>query len=151
MQILGQRDPRWAADKLGGSSLTVGRFGCTTTAIAMLSDYFKSFKNPGQIAHNVNNYTPGGLILWNNLNTQFEHMKFVWRDYHRDDAKIQDALRDPDKAVILQVNHGAHWVTGIRKTLFGGSYIVADPLFGDKCDAIERYGNITGAAFFASK
>lgn len=112
----------------------------------MLSDYFQCYKSPSELAHNVNNYTKDGLIIWKNL--KFDKMKFASRDYGRNDRMIQQAIKDPNRAVILQVDNGAHWVTALRKTYVGNSYIVADPWSGDKCDVIKRYKNITGAAFF---
>jgi hypothetical protein len=148
MQILSQRDPKWAGDKLGASSLTLGRWGCTTTCISMLSDYFKCFKSPLEIAHNVSNYTPDGLILWQNL--RFDKMCFVRREYVRNDQAIQEALKNPNKSVILQVNNKAHWVVALRKSFGGNDYLVADPWDGTKCWVIEKYHNITGAAYFES-
>ena len=40
---LSQRDPQWGDLKLGESNLTINRWGCTTTALSMLSDYFQSY------------------------------------------------------------------------------------------------------------
>lgn len=153
MKILSQRNPYWGSKKLGASSLTLAKFGCTTTCLSMLSDYFNCFMKPDEIAGHQDWYTrPGnpvgeGLVIWTKLG--FRLMKFTWREYGRNDAEIQRALKDPDRAVMFQVNNGAHWVVGIRKTLFGNSYIVADPWDATKCDVIKKYHNITGMAFFA--
>ena len=149
MIILSQRNPNWAANKLGSSLLTIGRYGCTSTCISMLSDYFNCFKTPAEIAINKDWYTQDGLIIWNKLN--FTKMAFVERIYRRDDRTIQAALKDPNRAVILQVNNGQHWVVALRKTLFGNSYIVADPWDGTKCDVLKKYHDITGMAFFSRK
>lgn len=146
MKFLSQRDPRWAEKKLGASSLTIGRYGCTTTCCSMLSDYFGCYTSPDQIAAHKDWYTPEGLVLW--IRFKFEKMKFTWRDYKRDDAKIKEALKDPNQAVILQVDNGSHWVVALSATWFGNSYMIADPWDGTKCDVIKRYKNITGAAFF---
>ena len=150
MKILSQRDLKWAALKLGQSPLTVGRYGCTTTCISMLSDYFGSYKDPGELATKVLKYTNEGLILWSSVDA-IPHMKFEKRLYGRNDDEIMNALKDPNKAIILQVNNGAHWVVALRKTILGKSYTVADPWSGDKCDVIKRYKNITGAAVFIRK
>lgn len=114
----------------------------------MLSDYFGGYVAPDTIASNVHNYI-SDLINWKTLD--FKNFKFVWRAYQRDDVRIKDALKDPNKAVILNVNNGAHWVVALRPTLLGNSYIVADPLGGKKVDVIKAYKNITGAAYFARK
>ncbi len=150
MTLLSQRDPAWAQTLLGSSKCTVGRYGCTTTSISMLSDYFGSFVTPKELASSVLKYTTDGLILWPSVDN-IKHMRFNQRIYKRDDAVIQACLKDPNLACILQVNHGQHWVVALRKTLFGNSYIVADPWSGDKCDVISRYHNITGIATFSRK
>ena len=129
--------------------LTVGRFGCTTTCISMLSDYFGCYKNPIELAHNVGNYTNDGLVLWENF--RFDRMKFVRRVYGRNDTLIQEALKDEDKGVILQVNDGAHWVLPIKKNLIGNDYTIVDPWDGKKKNCLNTYRNITGSAFFARK
>ena len=147
MKILSQLDPQWSKEKLGASTLTVGRYGCTTCCLSMISDYFGSYKDPVSLAHNVNNYTKDGLVLWTNF--KFPTMRFLRRTYKRNDQEIQEALKDKDRAVMLQVNDGAHWVVALRRSLIGNSYIVADPWGGVKVDVIKKYRNITGAAFFA--
>lgn len=147
MQILSQRDLRWCNLKLGASSLTVGRFGCTTASMSMLSDYFKGYLSPDKIASNKKNYTKDGLVVWEAL--KFPTMKFSGRVRTRDDRAIKAILKNPSRAVILNVNSGAHWVAALRPTLFGNSYIVADPWSGDKCDVLKRYKNITGFAYFS--
>ena len=155
MKLLSQRDPSWSSDKLGESSLTLGRFGCTTTCISMLSDYFKCFKSPLELAHNAALYTkPGnpqgeGLIIWQALS--LEKMKFVGRDRQEVAPTILKYMRDPDKAVILQVNNGAHWVVALRKTLLGNDYVIADPWDGKKKTLKATYRNVTGAAYFSLK
>jgi hypothetical protein len=149
MIILSQRDLKWAVNKLGDSNLTIGRYGCTTTCISMLSDYFGGLVLPPDIAKHKKFYTLDGLILWDKL--VLPTMKFTNRFRLRDDILIKKALKDPNGAVILQVNNGSHWVVALRPTLWGNSYIVADPWSGDKCDVMSRYHNITGGAVFNRK
>ncbi len=60
-----------------------------------------------------------------------------------------EALANKDKAVLLQVNDGAHWVVGIRKTLFGNDYVIADPWTGKKTTLKKNYRNVSGSAIFA--
>lgn len=146
MIYLSQRDPRWSDVKLGQSSLTVGRYGCTTTCISMLSDYFKCLAFPDAIAKVPTNYTKDGLILWNKL--VFKKMRFKWRYYEQNDAIIKECLKDPNRAIILQVNNGLHWVLAVSKNLFGKDYTVLDPWTGKKCDVLKTYHNITGMAVF---
>lgn len=117
----------------------------------MLTDYFGCRVFPDAIAKVKENYTPEGLILWYNL--KFGCMKFEARERVRNDAAIQAALKDPKRAVILNVNDGKHWVLAVRRTYLGlgSSYIVVDPWTGKQCDVIKVYKNITGAAYFVKK
>ena len=149
MRILSQRDKAWRDANLGQSSLTVGRFGCTTTCLSMLSDYFNCYVTPAEIAHNAANYTKDGLVVWKNL--KFGKFRFVARDYAEDRAKISEFIKDPDKAVILNVDGGHHWVVALRKSLVGNDWVVADPWNGDKCGAKARYKDVVGAAYFTLK
>lgn len=146
MLYLSQRDVLWCTDRIGSSLLQVGRWGCTLTCISMLSSYFDCYKSPSQIAHNVANFTNDGLVNWQKL--AFPKMRFVERTYREDSAKILEAMKNPDKAVMLQVNFGQHWVVAVRKSLLGNDYIVVDPWTGKKVGAKAMYRNITGAAYF---
>lgn len=146
MIYLSQRDPKWVNEKLGQSSLTVGRYGCTTTCISMLSDYFGCYKSPIVLAHNVANYTKEGLVIWQNLS--FPKMKFVKRTFGENMAEIVSAMKDNDRAVMLNVSDGAHWVVGLSKKLLGNDYVMLDPWTGAKGSVKAVYRNVTGAAFF---
>lgn len=149
MIYLSQRDPRWSTWLLGKSKLTVGRFGCTTTAISMLSDYFGGFVAPKDLAKDENLYTTGGLIIWGNLN--LPTMKFVKRLRYRNDTEIQKSLNNLNEGVILEVDYGSHWIVAVRKNLWRTDYICVDPWTGKVCNAIGDYKNITGSAHFTRK
>ena len=122
----------------------MGRYGCTTTRISDLSTYFGDNLNPAQVCDRIK-YTPAGLIMWESV--KFPKFKFWFREYGRKDTNIKNALADPNLAVILQVDKGAHWVVAT------GNYApkvftIADPWFGDR-STTNRYANsITGAAYF---
>lgn len=149
MSYFSQRDPRWGKEKLGESQLTIGRFGCTTCCLSMLSSYFNCLRLPSELAHDVHNYTKDGLVIWKNLT--FPKMKFVRREYIRNDEKICEYLADSDKAAIFEVNNHAHWVVGVRPTLVGNDYIIVDPWDGRKKTLKKSYRNITGVAYFERK
>lgn len=149
MIILGQRQKEWATTKLGNSSLTIGRVGCTTCGLSMLSDYYGQFLTPNQIATSFKNYTNDGLIIWQNLD--FDKFKFVERVRKFDPVKIEDAMKDPNKSVLLNIWNNSHWVVGIRGSVFGG-YIVADPwpLPNGQKKRIKS-SDISGFAIFTKK
>lgn len=120
-----QTDKRWANMKLGNSELTVGRWGCTTTSLSMLSDYFHTFKYPSSLCRELS-YTKDGLLLWKSTeNAVGLHCE---RFYGYNTDLINKALLDPRKAVMLEVElgRGSHWVVATRKV--GNFYIIADPL-----------------------
>lgn len=146
MIYLTQRDPKWSNKRLGASTLTVGRFGCTTTSIAMISDYFGCYQSPDVIASVPTNYTSDGLIVWSKF--KWSKMRFDRRYYGEQTAIIDEALKNPNKAVILQVDNQAHWVVALRKNLFGKDYVCLDPWDGKKKDTKRTYKNITGFAVF---
>lgn len=149
MSYFSQRDPRWSKEKIGESSLTVGRMGCCLTSISMLSSYFECLRLPSELAHNVHYYTKNGLVIWKNF--VFSKMRFVGREYMRNDEKIREYLKDSGKAVIFEVDNRAHWVVGIKPTLLGNDYVIVDPWTGTKKTLKKEYKNITGAAYFAFK
>ena len=150
MTLYSQRDPRWATTLIGPSKLIVGRWGCTLTSISMLTSYFTPTINPGELADirspHALKFTKDGLILWQSCT--FQNFHFVTRGYGRNEPMIREYLKDPNKAVILEVNH-CHWVVAVGRNPITGKYKIADPWFGDYAN-INRYGdNITGSAYFA--
>lgn len=145
MKILSQRDPLWAKVPIGESSLTLGRYGCTITSISMLTDYFGGWSPPDVMARKQK-FTKDGLIIWQALN--LPTVSFEKRLFGRNDVEIEKSLKDPDKAVILQVEN-YHWVVCLGKDLLG-RYRIADPWFGDK-SSVTRYKSITGSAHFVRK
>jgi hypothetical protein len=136
-----QRDPKWADYKLGDSNLSIGRFGCTTTSIADLSTYFLDNLNPLEVSKKIK-YTQG-LVIWSSC--VFHHFRFERREYGRNDANIIRALKDPNKAVILNVAQGSHWVVATQAT---NPFGIADPWLGDRSTMARYKNNITGAAYF---
>ncbi len=152
MVILGQRDSRWADEHLGDTNYTVARYGCLITCISMLTDYFQSigkgaFKTPKTLAQQLK-FTKDGYVNWGSLKTCTQ-MKLDMRVYNRDDVGIAQYLKDPKKAVVLQVN-GNHWICAVKK--IGSVIQCADPWLGDKCFAgtkLTRYPKITGMALLS--
>ena len=150
MQILSQRDSRWAAEKLGTSYVTVGRYGCTITCLSMLSGYFKSFKTPRFLAKYLK-YTRDGLIIWSSMPYVLP-FRLDKRLYRQDDIEIKKSLDDPDKAVILQVDN-FHWVVCLGVYRFAPwIYRIADPWTGKKkAFVFSGYKKITGSAHLIIK
>lgn len=150
MIYLRQNDPAWAKARLGMSNCTMEDFGCTTACVSMVSDYFGNFKSPADLASRLKLYTNQGLLNWDKLNDIFLKFDWVWRQHGLNRVRIDESLKDPDKAVIFQVNNGKHWVVALRKSLlgFGKDYVCLDPLTGKKINVLAKYGNITGSSHF---
>lgn len=149
---LSQLDPRWSKNLLGSGPLTIGRYGCTTTVLSMMSFWVGKPMLPPSIAANKGWYTdsnyPGGpgLILWNKL--QIPGLKFKERVRAYDRAKILKDLADPKMLVGLQVNNGQHWVWLLSKVPLSQDFYCADPNGGVKCKVFGKYHNITGSVHF---
>lgn len=153
MNVLLQTDPRWSNVLLGASHLTIGRYGCTTTAVAQLSTLWGHPLTPDQIAKRPECYTkPGdkqgeGLIIWEALN--LPGLKFDRRIRVYSPSEIIKDISNPNKAVLLQVNYGQHWLLAERKVWFRNDFICADPWLGKMVSAIGDYHVITGSAHFS--
>ena len=145
MKILSQRNPQWANQKLGKSFFNIGRYGCTITCISMLTDYFSQFsgifKTPKDLAQGLE-FTEEGYLVWSSL-LKITQMRLEKRLYNRDDVSIIHSLKDPKRAVILQVD-GFHWIIALKKLPFG-VYWIADPWTGTKRFS-TAYNKITGSA-----
>ena len=144
MKLYSQRNPAWASLPLGGSKLTIGRYGCTTSCIAMLASYYGNIKTPADIAKNKGWYTKDGLLIWGNV--RLAGMDFVFRYYKYDPVVAKNCMKDPKLSVMLEVNNGQHWVVAVKPALIGSDIIIADPWTGKYGKALADYHNITGMA-----
>jgi len=152
MLYLQQGDPRWNRNRLGRSWLTVGKFGCTSVCVSMLSDYFGEYKNPAQLAADKNLYTSQGLLIWNQLNKIFKKFEWDGRRIRRYDRKaVLESLNNPNTACILEVNHGQHWVVPFRSLQNTEEILIIDPWTGRVGGAIGDYRGITGSSHFRRK
>lgn len=146
MVKLSQRDPRWASHRMLPSALTLGRYGCTTTCISMLSDYYGHFRTPNVMASAHIPYTKDGLIIWDKMKLQ--GFNFQKRLRATDHKAIQDSLKHKNTSVILEVD-GCHWVVALSRVPFTNTYRIADPWDG-KVKYSTAYKRITGSAHFTS-
>lgn len=149
MKRLSQRDPKWSAKKLGKSSLTVGRWGCTTTCVSMLSDYFGQYVSPEKLAAKKELFTADGRIIWLRIKDTFTKFRFVYRYYTYTKANshiLFDAISDPKKASLVTVDSDSHWLVPTRKS--GSDIIAADPWTGKDENLLKKYGRISGFVVF---
>lgn len=142
MKILSQRDPRWSALRLGASQLIMGRYGCTTTDIAMIEGI-----TPDILAKNPTLYTKDGLVIWTAFNKVLKNVKFAWRDVGFDPAKVDAAIKAGKQAILFEVDNGAHWVA-FDNEKYGRDYLSLDPWDATRIRTLAKYGNITKVVYF---
>ena len=147
---LSQRDERWSKTQINDCLSTVGRTGCTITCLSMLTDYYDCYLPPDVIAQNTK-WIRGGNVWW--IYLDFPTFSFRWREGNPyqsvpvDMDMIRAYMKNPDKAVLLEVANHSHWVVACWET-FDEDILVIDPWTGRSCDVLKTYGNITGAALF---
>lgn len=137
-----QRDPRWA-NKVIAPGYQIGKVGCTVTSISMLSFYFGDNLTPDKIV-DICKFTNQGLVIWTSCN--FTKFAFERREYGRNEVNINQALKDPNRAVILNVAQGSHWVVATGH--FGTLLKIADPWLGDMSTMARYKNDIEGASYF---
>lgn len=147
MILISQRDPRWSFKKIGQSQWTIGQKGCVISSISMLSSYFGCFKDPGYLAKYLK-FTDGGLIIWQSI-ADVLCCKFVWRGYpsNFDQSQVDEALKNPRKGCLLNVDNGSHWVLGIYRVPLTKKYWVADPWTGSR----KFYSGVIGYSIMEKK
>ena len=121
-----QNDQLWKNVKMGNSSLTLGTDGCLVDSICTLASWFGDMITPRVMAKcnflftNPSYGKKGGLVIWNQLENLFEHIKFKARVRNFDENLIDEYLvKNPDTAVILNVDKGYHFVAALNKTQSG--------------------------------
>ena len=142
-----QKDTRWASDKLGTSSVTIGAYGCLITAASMVCTYFGKDTDPGKINKDlitVNGYESSNLLRYNAITTLYPDIIVDWDKFlaDPDDALIDEVLVQ-ELPVIVQVDYNPetsaldqHWVIIIGKDQNG--YLIADPIDGSTA-YLSRY------------
>lgn len=147
-----QGDPQWADEEIGQSNLTVGRYGCTITALSDILYWYGENKTPDVLAKTLS-FTSTGLLYWNSI-TEKTKAKFLWRYYDFGIVTqkiVSDALKHPTKCVLLEFPFAGarHWVWATGKTIFN-NFKIADPLKGDFATS-TRYGRPIGCAIIDKK
>ena len=150
MISLCQLDRRWSSNYLGRSRASIGRFGCTTTAICMLiSKFTNDFPTPDQAARKfsyVASGSAGGSILWT---SDFRPLKFVKRGYNNNRGEIALYANSPKQGVIIAVNNNAHWL--VVDEVKNGVVYVYDPINFNGRERLSARYTISGYALFESE
>ena len=153
MITLSQRNPEWGNKPIRNTKYLIKDWGCTISSISMISDYFKSFQKPSWFAKYAS-FTKDAKIFWNSIDRLDLNFKFEYR-YYADKhpnmfQKIDEALKDPNKAVVLEIRK-THWVAGLSKWLLLG-YRIADPWpLPNGSKVFKQKSYISGCAVFKRK
>ncbi len=145
-QVFSQRDPRWASKTLGQTPYTMYDIGCTTTCVSMSGTWFNEVITPGDLCKKLK-YTSNGYLYWSSIGEVFRTMKFEWRFYTYDQFRIDEALKNPNKTVLLNVMGGKHWVHALNRIPFTRTFWVADPIDGRR----KVYSGVIGGAVLVKK
>jgi len=147
MQRLSQRNPIWAAHKIGKTKFTIGKLGCTITSICMIhSKFYRNYIKPHEAAGEWK-FDSRGRIFW--TSSDFTGMTFRWRGYANDKEVISEYANDPKKGVIVEVGY-KHWIAVGPKSILGLQryYDSWDGTWFYKGGLKKKYGRITGYALF---
>jgi len=126
-----QKDPRWATDRLGQTSDTMGRDGCLVTAAAMALTNLGFQTNPQDLNKRLtatNSFTKRGWLIWDGISRVTDgRAKATY--YDKVDAPTIDACMRRGDYPMVQFylpNGRSHWAMIVKHDARG--YHMRDPL-----------------------
>jgi hypothetical protein len=126
-----QKDPKWASDRLGTTSDTMGRDGCLVTAAAMALTNLGFQTNPKDLNKRLTktkSYTNRGWLIWDGI-SRVTDGRATATYYDKVDAETIDAcmIRGAYPMVQFYLPNGrSHWAMIVRHDARG--YHMRDPL-----------------------
>lgn len=116
MNILNQRDPKWKNIKLGFGNTTIGDYGCTITALAMLYDTTPDVVNEKLKA--VGGFTGPNqnLLIWEKIKSAYPNTESVERVRTYDNNRVSEAINNYGGCLVevdfdnTARTDGKHWV-----------------------------------------
>ena len=146
-KVYSQRDWRWAWIKFGFGGGRFKDYGCTVTALTSLLFVAGYNLTPPQVAEKLRAVKAfqGDLLVWSRVHLAFPKLKFVWRGYKYENAKVKEMIekKTPVMVEVLLSGH-RHWV------LFLGDQKMMDPWVG-KVESTAKYPLIGYSLFTISK
>lgn len=124
MTYYSQNNSMWKNVKIGKSNSRIGDYGCTISCIADGGSWFGEERRPDTLAAKLSFLVD--KVIWSSIENVYRNMKFLQRFYAFDSGLIDEALKNPDKVVLLNISGGKHWVFGRFRIPFFG-YMVDDP------------------------
>lgn len=144
-----QNDPRWKEDFIGGSNLKVKNYGCTGDVVCTQASWFGDTITPKELFRHKEIFTLGGLIIWKMLETIFKKIKFKYRYYSFNETVFDEALDNPNTAIVANVNRGYHWVAVLKKVK--GGYLCSDPYPYPAKNRVYTFDDICGFTILQKK
>ena len=129
--IFSQKDPRWAADRLGKTSDTMGSDGCLVTATSMALNNLGFQTNPkdlNQRLTSTDSYTDKGWLIWDGIRRVTEG-RAVATYYDKVDAPTINSCMARGHYPMVQFylpNGRSHWAMIVKHDARG--YHMRDPL-----------------------
>ena len=114
----------------------------------MGGSWFGEVQTPGVLAKKLRFLVD--KVIWQSIGEVYHSMKFIWRFYTPNTGIIDEALKNKDKVVLLNISNGKHWVFARYKIpLFG--YLTQDPYpFPSKIRRVKA-SEIVGGAVLCRK
>ena len=137
-----QRDKRWAAEKLGNTTETVGSVGCLVSSICMNISYYQETLTPKELnlkLREVEGYTNRGWLIWNKLEEVTDNRLSISfpKLSHKNIEKYLLAKK-PILAKVYINKVIPHWVLIVGKK--SNEYLILDPLTHGELTNISHYG-----------
>ncbi|MFK5975193.1 MAG: cysteine peptidase family C39 domain-containing protein [Sulfurovum sp.] len=136
-----QRDKKWASDKLGNTSETLGKVGCLVCSIGMNLSYYGIDMNPKEINKKlttVDGYTFRGWLIWNKLSKITEDkVSVLFPKLSHENIDKNLLTNTPVLAKLFIHRIIPHWVLIVGKK--DGEYIILDPLAEGKVTNFSSY------------
>lgn len=164
VQAFSQNDPRWRADKLLHSNHTLGGAGCAITCAAMVLSQAYPDITPALLNEVLSRSTneDNGLLLWEAIEDDYPraiyegpHIRhkdglYVWHSRAADIDLLKEEL--VEGPVITEVDYrpggeyDQHFVLALGLTEDEVDLHIIDPIDGQHCLLLDRYGALAPAA-----
>lgn len=140
-----QSDERWKYCRIGNSSATMKRYGCYVSSLCMALEKLRGWYCNPRDACAYWNFNLKGEFL---SSTKFKGMKLVKKANYYDRRKVEEYANAKDKAVVLQLNNGKHFIYVDKVEGTKMTYI--DPIDGLSHDDMSLHYKITGMRLLES-
>lgn len=138
-----QGDKKWAEDKLGNTSETVGKVGCLVSSVGMNLSYYGINMNPKEINEKltkIEGYTSRGWLIWSKLSTiTNEQVQIIFPTLSHENIKKYLLAKEPVLAKVFIARIIPHWVLIVGEK--DGEYLMLDPLTEGEPMKLSSYGS----------